>query len=87
MADDLFSVPNSGVPFSYFIDLSLVPDWTPELASGVDHINILFGSTSDNLVVKLNKISFTSIPEPSTVALMILGLSALAASRRRRCSL
>ncbi len=81
--DDLFSIPDSAGPFSYFIDLSLIPEWTPAFASGVNSITILFGSSSDNLVVHLNEISFTSIPEPSTVALMLAGLAAFAAHRRR----
>ncbi len=83
VVDDVFSVPDSAGPTSFFIDLSLIPEWTPGFASGVDSVTILFGSGSDNLSVNLSEISFTSIPEPSTVALMLAGLAAFAVRRRR----
>jgi hypothetical protein len=71
MVNDLFSVPDSAGPFSFFVDLSLIPEWTPAFASGVDNITIVLGSSSDTLMVNLNEISFTSVPEPSPWALLV----------------
>ncbi len=69
-----FIVPDSEFAASSFIiDLSLLPNWTPEFASGIDSFNVIFDTPSGNMLVELDQIAFSSIPEPSTYALMALG--------------
>jgi hypothetical protein len=70
----VFAVPDSEfASSSFFIDLSLHPNWEPAFAAGIDFLNVSFGAASGNTLVELDRIAFTSVPEPSTSAFLALG--------------
>lgn len=79
----LFSVPDSTGAFSFFVDLTKLSGWSPEFMAGIKQATFGFGATTPNYFFTLDKVSFTAVPEPSTYALVVVGLVAVFVCRHR----
>ncbi len=81
---DMLAVPDSGTPFSYYIDLTQFSGFTPEFMNGVNELAIVFGSSQSGSFYTVDEIAFTSVPEPATWMLLVPAVVAAAAFARRR---
>jgi hypothetical protein len=72
--------------YSVFFDVRQLSGYTSAFLNGVDDITVFFGDGDQDFFVEADYIQFSPVPEPSTLAMLGLGVLGWMARRSRRSS-